>query len=202
MTEVVVRFDVSFGPRSRRGLLAAGMLFSIATEVASESVRLNTYYPSPSGVYAQMITTANTWVDRDSGTVSIGQNAAVGTRLSVMNGNVGIGTASPGAKLAFNDVNDGTNGADGITWYNPAPTLYGIYRTAGAWAAPNYQQLQLAWQTGVVIDGGSAAPYGMVVLQPVSGNVGIGMNATENLEVNGDIIDRTGIMTMKEPPLY
>src|SRR3989304_804016 len=89
-------------------------------------------------------------------------------------GNVGIGTIAPGAKLGFNDLNDGTNGADGITWYNPSPTAYGIFRSAGAWSAPNYQQLNLAWQTGIVIDGGSLYGRSGTTLQPTAGNVGIG----------------------------
>ncbi|MEK7152827.1 MAG: hypothetical protein AAB834_02685, partial [Patescibacteria group bacterium] len=90
-------------------------------------------------------------------------------------GNVGIGTIVPAAKLSFNDLNDGTNGADGITWYNPSPQSYGIFRSSGAWSAPNYQQLNLAWQTGVVIDGGSLYGRSGTVLQPTAGNVGIGI---------------------------
>ncbi len=90
------------------------------------------------------------------------------------NGNVGIGTAVPGAKLSFGNLNDGRNTADGITWYNPGPTSYGIYRTAGAWSGPSYQQLQLAWQTGIVIDGGTAYGKSGTILQPKGGKVGIG----------------------------
>lgn len=80
MAELTLRFNLSFGARTLRCLMAAGMVFSVATEVASESVTLTTYYPAPSGVYAQMITTGNTYLARDGG-------------------NVGIGTAAPGYKL-------------------------------------------------------------------------------------------------------
>ena len=69
MAELTVRFDLSFGVRSLRCLLIAGMIFSAATEVASESVTLTTYYPAPSGVYVQMITTGNTFLARDGGRV-------------------------------------------------------------------------------------------------------------------------------------
>ncbi|MFC1646494.1 hypothetical protein ACFL2Y_04880 [Candidatus Omnitrophota bacterium] len=101
------------------------------------------------------------------------------------NGNVGIGTTSPGAMLSFGDLNDGRNTADGITWYNPEPLWYGIYRSAGPWSG-NYQQLILSWSTGIVIDGGDAYGRSGTVLQPTDGNVGIGTtNPTAKLQVAG-----------------
>jgi len=90
-----------------------------------------------------------------------------------VSGNVGIGETSPGAKLSFPRL-DVSSDADGITWYSPSPTSYGIYKTAGAWSGPNYQQLKLAWGTGIIIDGGSAYGKSGTVLQPSGGNVGIG----------------------------
>ncbi len=62
----------------------------------------------------------------------------------------------PSAKLSFSNVDSGDIGATGITWSNSAPTVYGIHRTAGAWTAPDFQQLRLGWQTGIVLDGGTA----------------------------------------------
>ncbi|MBI2968070.1 MAG: shufflon system plasmid conjugative transfer pilus tip adhesin PilV [Bacteroidetes bacterium] len=113
------------------------------------------------------------------------------TRVTILNSNgyVGISTTSPGAKLGFNDLNDGSNGADGITWYNPSPLSYGIYRTAGAWSGPNYQQLKLGWETGITIDGGSAYGLSGTLIQPTAGTVGIGQSvkAAYNLEVNGSL---------------
>ncbi len=69
MAELTVRFDLKFGARTVRCLLAACMIAGVATEVASESVTLTTYYPAPSGVYTQMITTSNTYLARDGGSV-------------------------------------------------------------------------------------------------------------------------------------
>ena len=111
MAQLTVRFDLSFGTRSLRVLMASGMIFSAATEVASESVTLTTYYPAPSGVYAQMITTGNTYLARDAasngGRVGIGNAApqyildVTGTSqitgdLFVSGGALGVGTLTPG----------------------------------------------------------------------------------------------------------
>lgn len=108
-------------------------------------------------------------------------------------GYVGIGTTAPGAKLSFNNVNDGSNLADGITWYNPSPLVYGIYRTPGAWSSPNYQQLKLSFDTGIILDPGSSYGKSYVDVQGAglrvtSGNVGIGtLNPDFKLTVNGKI---------------
>ncbi len=98
------------------------------------------------------------------------------------NGNVGIGTVSPQAKLDLgngwltpsSNVTVDTN--TGITWHTAGPTSYGIYRTAGPWTAP-YQQLKVAWDTGIIIDGGYAYGKSGTVIQPTGGPVGIGTAA-------------------------
>jgi len=41
---------------------------------------------------------------------------------------------------------------EGIFWHS-APQ-YSIYRTAGGWSGPNYQQLRIDWPTGIVVAGG------------------------------------------------
>ena len=113
MAEHGVRLDFCFGTRGLRLLMAAGSILSSAAPLACESVTLTTYYPAPSGVYAQMITTGNTYLARDAaasgGKVGIGTFNPQGlldiegTGGIVLNaGNVGIGTASAAHALTVN----------------------------------------------------------------------------------------------------
>ncbi|MBC7758549.1 MAG: hypothetical protein H7069_06810 [Phormidesmis sp. FL-bin-119] len=119
--------------------------------------------------------------------------ASAQTNTFPPSGKVGIGTSTPAAKLSFNNVSDGSDGADGITWFNGAPLNYGIYRTSGSWGAPSYQQLRLQWDTGIIIDPGTLHGKSYVEIQGnglrvMSGNIGIGIiNPTEKLAVNGNI---------------
>lgn len=83
MSDIVIRFDLRLGAGWRRGLLTGLLLLTVAPELGSESVTLSTYYPAPSGVYTNMITTSNTYLARDGG-------------------NVGVGTSGPSAKLHVN----------------------------------------------------------------------------------------------------
>lgn len=112
------------------------------------------------------------------------------TNVFPSSGNVGIGTTSPNAKITFNDLNDGSNGADGITWYNPSRLDYGIYRTAGSWTAPNYQQLKINFETGIILNPGASYGKSFVDIQGgglrvTSGNVGIGTASPgAKLEIN------------------
>lgn len=113
-------------------------------------------------------------------------------------GNVGIGTLNPAAKISFNEVNDGANTPDGITWFNPNPLAYGIYRTPGSWLAPAYQQLKLAWDTGIILDPGNAYLNSYVDIQRgglrvSAGSVGIGVtNPSQKLSVAGNILSSVG----------
>jgi hypothetical protein len=205
MAEIKLTLDLKFSRRFVAVLGAAAVIFCVVPGLDSESVTLSTYYPAPSGIYTQLITTGNTWLGRNGGLVWVGKNTplgpSVGTRMTVMNGNVGISTGTATAKLSFNDLNDGTTVAAGITWYNPSPTTYGIHRTAGAWSAPDYQQLRFGWDTGVIIDGGNAYGKSGTVFQPANaaqltgGYVGIGItNPKMSADVNGEVIVRnTGL---------
>ncbi len=106
---IVVRVD-------RRAVTACLTLFLLAVPVlklSSETLSLTTTYPSPVGVYNQVITTgdgggaaADTTLNRNAGN-------AVLVPPTNASGRVGIGTASPGAKLHVAGavkIVDGTQG--------------------------------------------------------------------------------------------
>lgn len=118
--------------------------------LGSETLTLTTYYPSPYGGYARLLTTDQTLLARDGGAVAIGDvnNPSADMKLTVY-GNVGIGTDDPSERLEVDgiakineviigqqhaagisssidkknlhlDATTGTNGAVYINWYNGA----------------------------------------------------------------------------------
>tara|TARA_B110000908_G_C10126573_1_gene390174 strand:- start:217 stop:954 length:738 start_codon:yes stop_codon:yes gene_type:complete len=103
-----------------------------------------------------------------------------------------------GNALIDGEIGATTTTIKGITWHPNSPH-YGIYRTIGAWSAPNYQQLQINWATGIILnptaaDGSSTYGKSYVEIQGdglrvSSGNVGIGTADTKGfkLGVHGKI---------------
>lgn len=122
MTELTIRLSVPTGPRVIRGSLVALLMLSVVPELGSESVTLTTYYPAPSGVYTNMITTNNAFLARDGGSVGVG-TAAPGTKLDV----VGTLRASGLATL-----NGGIAGTFGLT---PSYVNWAAYGTGAGGAA-------------------------------------------------------------------
>ena len=129
-------------------------------------------------------------------TVLYSMATAQKTNIFPDTGYVGIGTVSPTARLSFSDINDGSNAANGITWYSGEPLGYGIYRTPGNWVMPDFQQLKINWKTGIIINPGDqfGKSYLEVTgggLRVTSGNVVIGktsqINSTYKLDVNGNV---------------
>ncbi|NVM62173.1 hypothetical protein FHW88_000449 [Mucilaginibacter sp. SG538B] len=118
-----------------------------------------------------------------------------GSNIYYNNGNIGIGTITPVANLSFKDVSS-DNGNSGLTWFSGAPLRYGMYKTTGSWTAPNYQQIAVAWDTGILLDPG--ANYGKSYVEVIggglrvtNGGVAIGtstMPAGYKFAVNGSAI--------------
>ena len=79
---------------------------------------------------------------------------------------VGIGTAA-GSSIASNSSN-----VEGLFFHNSTGE-YRLGRTAGSWTGPNYQQMIIDWDTGVIIDGGTAyGKSGVEIRGPVASSNG------------------------------
>ncbi len=102
---------------TKRVLVFGFIIFCFGiTASYAEEVKVTTYYPSPTGIYAELVTTGGT-------------NAAPKDTVLVRDaGNVGIGTASPGSKLdiAGGNLNIPTtaSSAVGVITQNGVPLIH------------------------------------------------------------------------------
>ncbi len=143
MSEIILRFDIRCTRRAIQGTLAAAMVLAAAAELGSEAVTLTTYYPAPSGVYTQMITTGNAFLARDGG-------------------KVGIGTSSPAAKL---DVAGNVKIADGTQ--GNGKVLTSDSNGLAAWQAPPSLPVKAP---ASCTPGRHAKGYGCTITVSVSGS--------------------------------
>lgn len=145
------------------------LIVAMAAVAVAEDLTLTTYYPSPRGVYHELRTSGDTF-------------------LATTAGNVGVGTASPTAKLDVTGtvrIADGTEGADKIlasdstgfaSWKNPQNI--GVPPIARGSGTPNTVAKWGADPTTLVDTGAPMIDSG--------GNVGIGgPSAGAKLQVFG-----------------
>ena len=106
------------------------------------------------------------------GTTVINSSRTVsGTRIQMLNNsNEGISISNDGSGTTTTVGHTASNN-EGIFWHTNT-TDYGIFRGAGTWASPNYRQLQIKWDTGIELDGGTQ--YGKSGVNVVNGNFKIG----------------------------
>ena len=180
MTEIKIRFDLTFSRRFMTTLSAVAIMLCAVPELDSESVTLSTYYPAPSGVYTQMITTGNTYLARDGGFV-------------------GFGTAAPVYKIdVVGDIHatgwlrtDGAQGwysqTYGGGWYMSDGSWLRTYNAKNVWTGGGL----LGSDGGLTIGYGGAAPPASGAI--ISGAVGVGMTPIRKLDVTGDI-GTTGVL--------
>lgn len=140
MKEIHLNFDLKFSPRFIRAAAVGAIVLAAVPEIGSESVTLATYYPAPSGVYTNMITTNNTYLARDGGNVGLGTTAPA-YKLDVQNG-AGVGAGVRFGQVNFSGV--GSNSSQGTNYY-------ALYQESGAWASP-YPDLRIQYHTGIKYD--------------------------------------------------
>ena len=127
-------FRVKFTRAQLRNFLAVGFLCFFAGDLSPESITLSTYYPAPSGVYNNLLTTGNTYLARDGGSVGIGTNApqaALDVHGVVRVGNYNNPPTPVKGGIYFNQATSQFMGStDGVTW----STLGGNTAAPGTWA--------------------------------------------------------------------
>lgn len=155
---------VLFRVDRKTGSLILGLLtVSLGSLAVSETLTLSTTYPSPSGIYNQLVTTgssptSNTVLNRNGGHTLLVPNT------TNLNGRVGIGTGTPTAKLHVNGniqaVNDiCTDAAGGKCLSTVASPLSASY--VGSCPAPRGGTCKCnAGERIMVMTGNSAGPTG------------------------------------------
>lgn len=143
MPEIKISFDLTF---SRRLLTAAGTLaimFCAVPELESESVTLSTYYPAPSGVYTNMITTGNTYLARELGPsptydpsyykVGIGVTNPETKVELIQNSALKVGSAllSSGGNYVHLANNEWYNGSSWIGTPSASPAAGALFQISG-----------------------------------------------------------------------
>lgn len=121
--------------RQLKGLLALALLAG-AAYVMSESLTLSTSYPAPSGIYNKMITTADTYLSRDAGSVGVGTTNP-GAKLEVA-GNIIAAYPTADNHLTTKAYVDAAAGGGGKTWFKTSAAADGSHALALCTAAGAY----------------------------------------------------------------
>jgi hypothetical protein len=113
--EININIQIKLTSRRLAVGLAAFLVLALGYEVVSESLTMTTYYPSPSGVYRRLVSTAQTFLARDGGNVGVRTTAPAAT-LDV-NGSLKSSSLLTGAidtnqdSIEINSANSGNRNA-------------------------------------------------------------------------------------------
>jgi len=121
--KMVVRIVVD--RRAAAAILAAVAVGALAMRLSSETLSLQTTYPAPVGVYNQIVTTGNAGTQPADTTLARNAGNVILAPTTNASGKVGVGVASPLAKLDVGGTvrfgalaADPPSGVEGVVYYN------------------------------------------------------------------------------------
>ncbi len=167
--------------------LTALVLVAAAVDIGSESLSLQSYYPSPLGIYSQLTTTAATTLARDSGSVIVGSasNPANLTTWGTLYSNQNI--QATGNVQAGGTVYAGTSYMNSGGVVTPGTVYAGNPAVAGGFS---YMSSGGVVTPGTVYAGNTAAVNGYSYMT-AGGVVTPGLvSAGGNIYAGGDIYSR------------
>jgi hypothetical protein len=193
MAEIKINFDLTLSRRFITVVGAVVIVLCAVPELDSESVTLSTYYPAPSGVYTNMITTSDTYLARDGGSVNINTTATVAlAKLNVVGGSIAgnYGLTPRYANWASYGTGDG-----GAAIYNSSEGAYQALMLVGNNSGGGVRRVkvwdELTVNGNTIINGNNT----------VSGNETIGGNSTVSGYVTSNSYVRaaTAIVSQQGP---
>lgn len=203
MAEIKLRFDISFSRRLVVWSGAAAMMLLAVPELESESVTLSTYYPAPSGVYTQMITTGNTYLSRDGGNTGVGTTAPVAKMHILGSSQNTLSLDSP----AYPELTFRTGGT--VTTPGPIRAYNAIATSADGYFSAGVPAAHAAVNDWIFRnEGGGSIKWGHSSIADMqldqSGNLRLfGTVANSgNIDAGGMIISRQGGLTCDQPQQY
>ncbi len=181
--EIII--SIRFGQKAMVGIICLAFLCFHPKILGSEQLTLTTYYPSPYGGYARLLTTNLTVLARDGSGVAVGGYTSPGSAKLAVNGNVGIRTTSPTQRL---DVVGNVRSRQQIYWGSKYPHK-------GILSSDQGSSIELGGQGTPYIDFANDrwCDYDARII--LTGNdslrfdgtrVGIGRNPSYPLDVQGD----------------
>lgn len=177
MSEHKVTISLELGRRQLIALAALALVAFHPGELSTEQLTLNTYYPSPYGVYEEMRSRNNTYLAYAAGNVGIGKTSA-GARLDV-NGTTILGgntTVNGNETINGNETVTGTLGVGGSYTDQYATGLSVRSRNVHVQGNENGGWLRLGDAWGM---NGVYSQSGDLVLGSASGRVRIGPNDSQ-----------------------
>ncbi len=173
--------------KSKKFLLSLiiSLLVFPAFVFAEETITFTTYYPSPAGVYKNLTTTEDTYLATDTGSVGIGTATPIAKLDVTSTGDaevrVGEGTGSANARLLLTQENGGATPGEGLrVWYESG--------TGHSYIDNIYSSGSLFFRTSTGATFPPTVGAANTMVMTSTGSVGIGTASPGyKLDVAGDI---------------